>query len=1031
MELRRWRQFGWLTAVVASQWLLAALLLPARPVQAQQIPAQHYNIEDGLAHSIVGAIYQDRKGYIWLGTADGLSRFDGYRFTNYGTNDGLDSPIITSITEDRQGRLWVGTNGGGVARLIDDPREASQPEVRSPQRKKFVSYRVGETPESNSVTGLLFDDSGALWCTSDEIYRAVDDQKDHLRFEVAITHKGGWSTFRAFSDSRGRLWFGLSRELIEVTQGRVMRYGPADGLPMERTLSRAGQVFNEQIRCIAEDHTGRLLVANLRELFEFIAPEASVEGRGRWKKLPLSLSRNQDIHSLVFDSQGRLWIGTSKGLLWLTENQQTNYTTAQGIGSGIIFALLEDRQGNVWVGTRGDGVFKSPGDFIVSYSEADGLPGRSISFIVEDDEGHIYAGTNHGEFAEIVARKVVSVSGSHTILSNRVCQWIMRDKRGDYWIRADDGLYRFPGPALQFHTGRKITEADGAPALHKRFGLGLYEDPLGKIWCGAFADRALFVLDPNLIARSAFKRIPLDASVGVPPEKNLDVLHCSIGDRSGELWFAWQADLGRYKDSKVTLLEATEGLPETTARALFIDSRGWLWIGLSSGGLSMTTDPRAERPKFVNYSTRNGLANNAVWILAEDDFGRIYASTGKGLDRIDPSTGQIRHFTAADGLAGSTSNCVKDRRGNIWVGSTTGLSRLNPIAERAAGPTPQACFARVQVAGEDIPLPERGATRIPEFSLSASQNNLFIEYIAVSMNAGEGLKYQHFLEGADRDWGPPGDQRSVNYARLAPGRYRLLVRAVNAEGQFNDNPSIMEFHILPPIWQRWWFIALVAAALASGAFALYRSRVRRIVAVEGIRRQVATDLHDDVGSGLAQIAILSEVAKRDSSPAATSLLNEVADLARSMRDSMSDIVWAVDPRKDRLADLVQRMRQASYNLLEADGVRVDFHAPQETEIERIGLTPNRKRHLLLIFKETVTNIARHAQANNVRVEIGVRASELSLAIRDDGCGFEPETEHDGHGLNSLIQRADELNARLEIESAPGHGTSVKVRLPLK
>ncbi|MFS8087362.1 MAG: sensor histidine kinase, partial [Acidobacteriota bacterium] len=230
-----------------------------------------------------------------------------------------------------------------------------------------------------------------------------------------------------------------------------------------------------------------------------------------------------------------------------------------------------------------------------------------------------------------------------------------------------------------------------------------------------------------------------------------------------------------------------------------------------------------------------------------------------------------------------------------------------------------------------------------------------------------------------------------------------------------------------------WFISIVFAFILAGSLALHRFRLRQFMAMEKIRRQVATDLHDDVGSGLAQVAILSEVAKREASADGQKLMNEVADLARSMRESMGDIVWAVDPRHDKLTDLVARMKQVAYNLIEANGLRVEWHIIDAGELARINLGPDVRRHLLLIFKEALTNVARHAQATQVRVEILARGRTLQLSVKDNGRGFDQNmtSNGQGRGLQGLRERAHELGAKLSIESPAGAGTLVTLNLPLK
>jgi signal transduction histidine kinase/ligand-binding sensor domain-containing protein len=1015
--------------ISATQSVLASLLLLVPLAHAQQYPLRHYNTNDGLAHSIVGAIYQDKKGYIWFATADGLSRFDGYRFTNYGKEDGLPGSVVTSITEDREGQLWIGTTAG-VARMVDDPIQSPTNEAGSAAGKwrKFIAYRIGATDNSNAVGAVLFDREGTLWCTSDEIYRASPVASGEPKFEVAITHKG-WSSFRAFIDSKGRLWFGLLRELIEYVDGQVIRYGATDGLPMEQTFSRESPtIFNEQIIAIMEDSQANIFVANRRSIFEFVPSTTRGELRGRWRKFPLVLPADREIRSLAAGLQNDLWVGTSKGLVRYEIDKQGSVTATESLTGSYIMALFQDRDGNLWASAKDDGVYESPGDFIVRFTKAEGMPDQGLVSFVEGPNQTIYAVTNTAGAVAIKDGKVKTISGSQSYAPNHFILGVNRDSRNDYWMRTNDGLYRFRGPELDLRRGRKFGAADGAPPA-KQFGIGWYEDPNGRIWCGALNDPALYMLPPTNGGKRNFERIPLEKT---PRGHALDVLHCAIADRTGEIWFGWQGDLGRYRDGRVELIEPPSGLTDIPPRTFFIDSRGWLWVGTAGSGALMTKDPTVERPQFVSYTVRDGLVNDTVWQIVEDDLGRIYFSTSKGLDRLDTATGKIRHFTMAEGMGGpGATAAIKDRQGNIWVASGPGITKLSPNRERTPGPPPPVYFTHVQIAGEEAGLSERGAQRARLTELPASRNNLLVEFVGLNFHTGNTLLYQYKLEGVDKDWSAPSEQRLLNFARLAPGSYSLLVRSVNVDGLSNDEPSIMEFRILPPLWQRWWFVSMVASLLIAGLLALHRMRLRQTVAMERIRAQVATDLHDEVGSGLAQIAILSEVAKRESTPAATGLLTEVADLARSMRESMSDIVWAVDPRKDSLADLVQRMKQATFNLLEADGVRVDFQAPADREIQSTGLTPDRRRQLLLIFKEAITNVARHADADAVVVEVAVHASELQLRISDDGSGFNLDAQGNGHGLHGLQQRADTLNAKLQIESSPGAGTSIRVSLPLK
>jgi signal transduction histidine kinase len=528
-------------------------------------------------------------------------------------------------------------------------------------------------------------------------------------------------------------------------------------------------------------------------------------------------------------------------------------------------------------------------------------------------------------------------------------------------------------------------------------------------------------------------------TVGLTIFERVGFIPWMFGDRSGALWLTPLFGLWRLRDRKILAVESSERLPEPAARAFYQDRRGWLWIGSRYKGVSMTTDPTDEHPRFVSYSTQNGLASDTVWCITEDDVGRIYVGTGKGLDRLDPTTGRIRHFTSADGLAGDLINhCMKDRGGHIWVATTTGLSKLNPRAEHPPTQPPPIYLSWIQVAGDALPLPETGAERMPELTLPPGRNNLLIEYVGISFRGEQALQYQYQLEGVDADWSLPTEQRSVNYARLAPGSYRFLVRAINRDGETSREPAVFEFRILPPIWQRGWFLVLAAGVAGSVVYALHRYRVARLIELERVRTRIATDLHDDIGAALSQMAILSEVVKQHptvTQPELAQMLTHIADMARSLVDGMSDIVWSIDPRRDDLSHLIERIGQFAFDVLRAKGIAWELQTQPPSATMK--LTPDQRRHIYLIFKEAITNIARHAHCTSVLLTLKVTDHRLSAEIHDDGCGFDRARPTDetrpmrrGHGLENMQARAAELGGHLQIESTPGQGTRVTFTIPL-
>jgi ligand-binding sensor domain-containing protein/signal transduction histidine kinase len=1008
MSRGRLRQITSSILAATVQCLAVALWLNIPPINAQQLSIRHYDVSDGLAHSHVSAIHQDRKGYLWFATWEGLSRFDGYRFTNYGLGDGLGDPIINDIAEDRQGHLWVATNGGGVARLIDDVQ--ASPPMQGGIRQKFISFRIGDSGPSNRVNALLFDSRNNLWAATDGgLYRGVSGQSGDLKFEAIVPYQTE-QNMAAFADRQGRLWFGIENELIEIVGDRVIKYGPDD------------EVGRHEIHKIIEDHQGRLLVANERDVFELIEP-ADGAGRGHWQRYPLTFKHEQGINTLLSDSAGALWIGTWNGLIKYYEEKQTLYTSVQGLSDNHIQSLAEDRDRNLWIGTSGGGACKLSSELIVSFTKTEGLPNQDVRLVIEDRQGHIYASIENGGLVKIVEEKAVPVPGSQVPPFNSSRERVLQDQLGDWWMGTDVGLYLFQGPELQLRTGRKLTARDGV--AETSFLGGFYKDPTGRIWTSA-EDQGLYYFDPARPERVSFKQISASA---ITPFRGVQRI---ISDRSGTFWLGGHELLGRMLNGKIAMLQPTEGLPETRPRDFFVDSRGWLWIGLRYKGVSVTKDPAAPTPQFMNYSTANGLASDAVWTIAEDDQGRMYFGTGKGLDQLDLTTGRIRHFNTDDGLASDIVNhCLKDRDGNIWVATTLGLSRFNPRVERATGAAAPIYLSRVQIAGEDLPLPETGAQRVPQLELSASRNNLLIEYVAPSFQGENQLRYQYKLEGVDTNWSTPTEGRSINYAHLAPGSYQFLVRAINQEGIASPEAAAFQFRIMSPIWQRWWFMTAAALLVGLIVYAVHRQRVARSVELERVRTRIATDLHDDIGANLSLIAMLSEVVRSQLQRDDTRLkewFSTIATTSRDTVDSMSDIVWAVNPKRDQLSDLTQRMRRFAEDILGARNIELHFQVPQSERELKVG--PDLRREVFLIFKEAVNNMVRHSQCTIANIELEVARGWIVLRMIDNGLGFDLASMREGNGLASIRMRARRLGGTLEVGSLKGEGTNVTLKAPL-
>ena len=401
-------------------------------------------------------------------------------------------------------------------------------------------------------------------------------------------------------------------------------------------------------------------------------------------------------------------------------------------------------------------------------------------------------------------------------------------------------------------------------------------------------------------------------------------------DAAGNLWLGfYEGGLARYRDGRFRLFTQSDGMPAGPVRALYLDHAGRLWAATGQGGVVRLDDPQADHPRFVTYTTADGLSSNSVSCITEDKLGRMYFGTARGLDRFDLETKRIRHYTKAEGLASNAVTVAfRDRQGALWFGTDLGLSRLIPGPDPPQQ-QPPILISGLRIAGDSQPISALGETEVSGLVLNPTQNQLSIDFVGLGFAAGEGLKYQYKLVGANEEWSAPTDQRTINYASLSPGRYRFMVRAVTADGIISPTPATITFTILRPLWQRWWFITLAALLVGLIAAAIIRNRVARLIELERVRTRIAADLHDDIGSGLSRIAILSEVARqqvgRDTSVGEP--LAVIAGASRDLVDSMSDIVWAINPNKDQLSDLVQRMRRFASDLFTARQIEFRFQAP--------------------------------------------------------------------------------------------------------
>lgn len=983
--------------------VLVVWVVVAGVAGAQRLPLRCWGVRDGLAHARVNAILQDARGYLWLATGEGLSRFDGYAFRSFGVADGLGHPVVNDIAEDEAGGLWVATNGGGIARIEEGPISASAGALRS--------VSLGPGPLDDAVNALVWR-GRELWVAADGgVLRGRWTGTALEASRTVVAREDGAFWLSALHDSRDRLWFGVAGALLEVDGGSLRRHAYPEG------------VATATVENLSERPDGSLLVTTHSGIHVF-RPQTAAEAA--WRSLPLTLAPQQTLFDLEQGAAGELWLATRQGLVRWRDGRQDTFTTEHGLPDEHVRSLARDRDGNLWIGTNAGGVCRLAPQVAVSYTRAEGLPAPEVIRVVETREGRILALTTYSGAAEVRDEGVRLLRGSEVPPWNTIGGRLFQESSGTWWAGTgvwfeplEGSIYRLPrGPTPEFARAERVSGRMGLPEDWLREVSGaIVEDDEGALWL-LVGDRGLYRRAPGA---SEFEAALLEEGVAA-----------FLPEPDGDLWYSTSTELKLRRGDKTWVLPAPSRALRSRAGALLRARDGRLWIGFHVLGLGRVRDAADRPPRIPRLTTAQGLLSDSIRALAEDARGRIWIGTGRGVQVLDPASGSLRRLTMADGLAGDQVHHLHlDRRGRMWVATATGLSRVDLSNEAVTPRPPPVYLTRVRAGGSEQPISPFGLPRLAGLRLVEPRNDLLVEFVGVSFAREGELRYQYRLAGAGDRWSDPAADRVLNFARLAPGSYRLEVRAVNEEGLVSERPAEVALRVLPPIWRRGWFLALVAATLATAVLWLHRQRVARLLALERVRGQIAADLHDDVGAGLSEIAILSEAARGKETALSDSTLARVAERARSLRRALADTVWAVDPRRDRADELVRRMREVTHNLLGTDEIAVEFTAPPAERLARVPLAPDQRRDLLFLFQELIHNAARHAAASRVDVDLALTRGELRLTVHDDGQGFDPSGVTAGHGLASMRVRAERLGGRLEMAAAPGRGCATHLVVPLR
>jgi two-component sensor histidine kinase len=425
--------------------------------------------------------------------------------------------------------------------------------------------------------------------------------------------------------------------------------------------------------------------------------------------------------------------------------------------------------------------------------------------------------------------------------------------------------------------------------------------------------------------------------------------------------------------------------------------------------------------------------------IREDRSGNLWIGTNNGLLKFNIKDKKFTKYTVEDGLCSgefqANAVCSDTKNGLIYFGTANGVVSFNPVHIVSNSYVPPVVITDIKILDQSLAsIPDTSLVNIyrreKKLLLKYDQNFFSFEFAALNYNNSKANKYAYILEGVDRQWHQAGTQNFAGYTDIRPGHYTFKVKASNNDGVWNDQPVIVGVVISPPWWNTWWFYTLCFLAACAIIYVIYRIRIEQVLKVYRLRSSIAKDLHDDVGSALSSIALLSNISEKAKTKASLKpeeIFSRIGDTSKRMIDLMDDIVWSVNPDNDRFSNMLVRMREYAAEMLESKNIDFSFHIAND--IDELRIPMQMRKDYFLIFKEAINNLAKCSDCTHANISIEKVNKNIITTIADNGKGFDAQIINSGNGLKNMQQRALAIKAKLHIETGPGKGTSITLIMP--
>lgn len=967
-----------------------------------------WTADSGLPQNSVRAIVQTRDGYLWVGTLDGLARFDGVRFTvfNKANSPGLSGNRVTALYEDPQGNLWIGLDAGGIALYHSG---------------KFTSLNTGEGLPAGAIAMITRDELGeTLVCVSANPFRWKQGKFLPTLPEMRTL----------FSPRRGGILCGMVGDSLQIHfGGKLTTLNVSNGLP------------SMNIKAVTADQYGNCWVSSEDQLVKIRDGKVS-KIFTQQDGLPRNPLRPSPLDAVACeDRKGNVWInGAGPWLGRLKDGVFTGYPSSNtlsshplplavpGVAAGYIKEFFEDREGNLWIGTEGNGLIRAREQVVNVISTRQGLQTANIYPVYEDRAGSVWLGSWWRGPSRITSGVVTNFDLEQD--TTAFCE----DRNGRLWMGTIGGVAIFQDGKFS---------RDGVPSvLTNQSVSAICEDRKGGLWFGT--ERGLFCYRNG--------EVSLFTEKDGLPAGNISVI---IEDRAGSLWLGSRGGLTRFTNGRFTTWTEQDGLPSNHIPALYEDKEGTLWIGSGDGGLA-----RFKEGRFTCYTIKEGMFDNGVFQILEDASGNFWMSSNRGIHRVSKreltefAEGRRRSITSVaygkgDGMLNAECNGgrspagVKTRDGKLWFPTQNGVAVIDP-AIVPTNPRPPPVVIEAFILDRQ-PQPLDRPLRV-----TPGKSNLEIQYSGLSFINSERLSFKYKLAPTDDAWVEAGTRRAAYYSHLAPGHYTFNVLAANSDGLWNDSGPSLAFIVLPAWYQTLPFRASVVAAVCVVAAGLFYLRLRAVEwrraaqetfsrelirQQETERKRIAGELHDGLGQALLVIKNTASLASNPSAPSEETRqdLAVIANLSTKALEDLRTISHALRPPElDRLG-LTKALEHAVHLVADAADLRVS------AQLESLDglLAAEAEIHLYRVVQECLNNIVKHAQASFIEVRAWSGDGYLHCTVRDNGEGFDPATRQSGsgkrrgQGLAGMTERVRLLGGQITIHSQPGSGTLVEAKLPLQ